>query len=421
MKSTHAGSEGGGRLPRELHPGAWWIWAVGMATAASRTSNPLLLVLIIASVVMVVASRRSNESWARGFNMYLVFGLVIIVLRVVFRMLLDGQYGQHVLFTLPELALPDAAAGITIGGPVSLEGILAAVYDGLLLAALLVCLGSTNVLANPKRMLRSVPSALYEVGTAITVAITVAPQLIDSAVRVNRARRLRGGVGRRTHWFAQVVIPVMTDALDRSLLLAAAMDSRGYGRTSGTSRSGRRVTAVLVIGGLAGICVGVYGLLDSSTPWALGVPMLAVGAIVSVIGFVGSGARVPRTRYRPQRWRIEEYVVAASGVITAVVLIVVSVKDPPGLHPSLQPLAWPQLPTVATLGILIGVTPAWVAPRVPSTTGTTHPGHLKPFTDASAAGTRGDDAGRSIRGATRPDGMQPDDRQSDDRPLEVRS
>ena len=31
------------RLPRTLHPGAWWLWALGLATAASRTTNPLLL------------------------------------------------------------------------------------------------------------------------------------------------------------------------------------------------------------------------------------------------------------------------------------------------------------------------------------------------------------------------------------------
>ena len=38
------------RLPRALHPGAWWLWALGLATAASRTTNPLLLALIIAVV-----------------------------------------------------------------------------------------------------------------------------------------------------------------------------------------------------------------------------------------------------------------------------------------------------------------------------------------------------------------------------------
>ncbi len=35
------------RLPRELHPVAWWVWALGLATAASFTLNPLVLLLVI--------------------------------------------------------------------------------------------------------------------------------------------------------------------------------------------------------------------------------------------------------------------------------------------------------------------------------------------------------------------------------------
>ncbi len=31
---------------RWLHPGAWWVWALGLAAAASRTTNPLLLCLL---------------------------------------------------------------------------------------------------------------------------------------------------------------------------------------------------------------------------------------------------------------------------------------------------------------------------------------------------------------------------------------
>ena len=91
------------------------------------------------------------------------------------------------LFTLPELALPEAAAGIRIGGPVSLEGMLAALYDGLRLATLLICVGAANVLANPKRLLKLVPGALHEFAVAVTVALTFAPQLVESAQRV-RAR-----------------------------------------------------------------------------------------------------------------------------------------------------------------------------------------------------------------------------------------
>lgn len=353
----------GPRLARDLHPGAWWLWALGMAAAATRTTNPLLLVLIVAEVGVVVSARRSEAPWAKGFGAYVVFGLVVIALRVVFRMFLDGGDGAHVLFHLPEIPLPEAAAGIRLGGAVSLEGVLAALYDGLRLATLVVCVGSANVLANPKRLLKSMPSALYEVGSAVTVALSLAPQMVESGRRVMRARRLRGEPGRRLAWFHQVAIPVMADALDRSLMLAAAMDSRGYGRTAGATRAGRTLTATLMLSGLGGICVGTYGTLDTTTPRVIGLPMLAAGVALAVGGLAAGGRRVPRSRYRPDRWRREEICVALCGLGVAVVLGLVASVDPDALNPSLQPLSWPALPLVATIAVLLGVLPAVIAPQ----------------------------------------------------------
>lgn len=354
----------GVRLPRPLHPGAWWLWAIGLATAASRTTNPLLLVLIVAVVAHVVSARRSEAPWARGFKAYIVLGLIVIAIRVVFRMLLGGQDGGTVLFTLPELPLPEAAAGIRIGGPVSLEGILAAVYDGLRLATLLLCVGAANVLANPKRLLKAMPAALHEIGVAVTVALTVAPQLVESAQRVRRARRLRGEAGRGRHVVREIVIPVMTDALDRSLLLASAMDSRGYGRTAGLPRRTRVLSGALVLGGLIGVCIGTYGLLDSTAPGRLGASMLALGVVLGWLGMVVAGRRVVRSRYRPDPWAAPEWAVAGVGLTVAAVVVAVSAVDPADLYPSLDPLTWPALPLLPTMAVLVGALPAWLAPPV---------------------------------------------------------
>jgi len=351
-----------GRLPRALHPGAWWLWALAMATAASRTTNPLLLVLIVAVVAQVVAARRSDAPWARGFKAYVYLGLVVIAIRVGFRIVLGGAYGTHVLFTLPEVSLPPSAAGIHLGGPVTAEGVLAALYDGLRLATLLLCVGAANVLANPKRLLKAMPAALYEIGVAVTVVLTVAPQLVESGQRVRRARRVRGEDGRRFHVFREIAIPVMTDALDRSLLLAAAMDSRGYGRAAAVPARARAFTGTLLIGGLLGICVGTYGLLDSTAPRALGLPMLLGATVVGWAGMVLSGRRVPRTRYRPDPWGPPEWAVAGVGVAVAAVVVAASAINPEGLVPSLDPLRWPTLPPAPAAAILLGVLPAWLAP-----------------------------------------------------------
>jgi energy-coupling factor transport system permease protein len=357
-------------LPRSLHPGAWWLWALGLATAASRTTNPLLLGLVVAVAALVVAARRPDAVWALGFRFYLYLGAVIVVLRVVFRVLFGGGLGTHVLLDLPQVPLPHWATGVTLLGPVSAESVLSGLYDGLRLATMLVCLGAANSLANPKRLLKAVPSALYELGTAVVVALSVAPQLIESALRVRRARRLRAGPQRGTGALHGIVVPVLEDALDRSRGLAAAMDSRGYGSTRGQPQRGRRGTGALVLGGVLGVCVGVYGLLDASTPTMLGAPMLGVGLVAATAGLRLSGRRTRRTRYRPDPWRTAEWLVAGSGVAAALVGFLAGSVDAVNLVPSLFPLRWPQLPLWSSAGVLVAAVPAFVAPRPPAEIGT---------------------------------------------------
>ncbi|MEV5707159.1 CbiQ family ECF transporter T component [Actinoallomurus sp. NPDC052274] len=353
------------RLPRQLHPGAWWLWALGLAAAASRTTNPLLLIMMIAAAALVVVYRRGDAPWALAFRMYLVLGAFIVVMRVAFRVVFGGGEGDHVLFALPQIPLPAWAAGIRLFGPVAAEQLLGGLYDGLRLATMLVCLGAANALANPKRMLKALPAALHEVGVAVIVALSVAPQLTESVVRVRRARLLRGGAQRGMRALRAIVIPVLEDALDRSLLLAAAMDSRGYGRTGGVPRRIRLVTGLLVITGLLGVCSGVYGLLDAGAPPYLGLPMLLTGLAVATGGFLLGGRGVRTTVYRPDRWRTAEVLVAAAGIGTGALLYLTARYGATSLNPSLSPLRWPVLAPLPVTAVVVAALPAWAAPPPP--------------------------------------------------------
>src|SRR5690606_20512072 len=137
-----------------------WGWALLLAAAASRTTNPWLLVLIAGCACVTVAARRADAPWALSFRLYLWFAALVIVLRVVFRILFGGGTGHHVLVELPSVPLPDWAAGITLLGPLTSEALLSAVYDGMRLAAILICVGAANALANPRRLLAATPPAL---------------------------------------------------------------------------------------------------------------------------------------------------------------------------------------------------------------------------------------------------------------------
>ncbi len=90
------------------------------------------------------------------------------------------------------MPLPAWAQGLRLGGRVTAEQIVFALYDGAKLAALLICVGAANALANPARLLKSLPGALYEAGVAVVVAMTFAPSMVADVARLRTARRLRG-------------------------------------------------------------------------------------------------------------------------------------------------------------------------------------------------------------------------------------
>ncbi|MFF2776426.1 energy-coupling factor transporter transmembrane component T [Streptomyces sp. NPDC058052] len=349
-----------------LHPGAWWLWALGLAVAASRTTNPLLLGLIVGVAGYVVAARRTDAPWARSYGAFVKLGLFVVALRIVFSVVLGSPLpGTHELFTLPELPLPEWAQGIRIGGRVTAEQLLFALYDGLKLAALLICVGAANALANPARLLKSLPGALYEAGVAVVVAMTFAPNLVADVVRLRTARRLRGRPTGGVRAVLQIGLPVLEGALERSVAVAASMDARGYGRTAQVPPAVRRTTNVLTLGGLLGVCAGSYGLLAAQGA-GYGLPLLAAGLLAAVAGLRLGGRRSVRTRYRPDRFGPRSCLVAASGIAVAVLMIRANAYAPEALHPGFVPLTAPELPLWPALSVLPGLLPAVVAPVPPA-------------------------------------------------------
>ncbi|MEV8311278.1 energy-coupling factor transporter transmembrane protein EcfT [Streptomyces flavidovirens] len=348
-----------------LHAGAWWLWALGLAAAASRTTNPLLLGMLVGVAGYVVAARRTDAPWARSYGAFVKLGLLVIGIRLVFSTFLGSPVpGTHTLFTLPEVPLPGWAQGVRIGGRVTAEQLVFALYDGAKLATLLICVGAANALANPARLLKSLPGALYEAGVAVVVAMTFAPNMVADVVRLRTARRLRGrptgGVGA----VLQIGLPVLEGALERSVAVAASMDARGYGRTAQVPPAVRHTTTALTLGGLLGVCAGSYGLLAAEGA-AYGLPVMAGGLVAALAGLRLGGRRSVRTRYRPDEWGVRAWLVAGSGAAVAALMIWAAADDPVALHPGVVPLVAPEFPLWPAAAVLIGLLPAFVAPVPP--------------------------------------------------------
>lgn len=346
--------------PRLLHPAAWWLWALSLAFCAMRTANPVLLLAIAAVAGVVVSTRRGQAPWANAYGLLLKLGVLTVVVTMTLQVLIGVRLPGHELVRLPSVPLPSWAGGLSLGGAITGEALLNAFTSGLRLAVLIACFGAANALAHPARLVRILPAALYEVGVAVVVAMTFVPQLAESVVRVRAAQRLRGRPITGVRGLRGIAVPVLEEALERAISLAASMDSRGYGRRAERSRAARRTSAAVLLLGLGGAVVGTYQVIGGSRDQRLGLTLLVGGTVVAVLGGFVAGRSGRRTRYRPDRWRWPEWLVVGCGAVAALSYLF-------GLHDSVVvAYAWPTLPVVAFLATLVAAVPALATPAVPA-------------------------------------------------------
>lgn len=348
---------------RLLHPFAWWLWALALGYAALRTTNILLLAVIIAVSWVVVAARRPDTPWASGYATFLRLGVFVVALRVVLEIAFGQRLPGNVLFTTPQITLPEWVAGTSIGGPVTVAALVGAVAAGLQLAALLACVGAANSLTSPARLLRALPAPFYEVGLVVTVGLSFAPLATVGARRVREARRLRGRPDRGLAAVRGVAVPVLEGALDQALALAASMDSRGYGRRGDLGSTRRRVAAAATLAAVVLTGAGAYALFGGVPALAPVAFLLAAFAFGTSVVIVRTGA--PRTRYRPDPWRAAESLTVLVAAIVAVAYTVTARIDPLALVPPLVPASVPPLPVFATGATLLALLPAVVTPIPP--------------------------------------------------------
>ena len=302
---------------------AWWLWAVGLATAASRTTNPLLLALVLAVARPRGRRPAQDAPWARAFQYYLVLGArrhrAPGRVPVVFGAARAGRARPVHAADLP--AARTGTAGVRLGGPVAVEGDpRPPSYDGLRLATLLCCIGAANALANPKRVLRVLPGALYELGVAVVGrADRRAAAGRERPAGAPRPAAARPGPARDCAGCAAIAVPVLEDALGP---VAAARRGDGLARLRPASATAApaaaAATAALHARRPGSACAsGAYGAARRRRPRAGSGPPLLGGGVAAVRrrARASAAAGSPARRYRPDPWRAPEWLVAGCGVV----------------------------------------------------------------------------------------------------------
>lgn len=351
---------------RLIHPVAWWVWALGIAGTVSLSSNLYVLALSLASLCFVVAQRRGASPWARAFPIYFMICGWIVVYRLLMHVLVGAKIGETRLFHIPPLVLPEWVAGINVFGTVYAEGLLMSATQGLVLGTMIVAVGAANSLADPKKLVKSLPGALGDLGTAIVIGISIAPQMAESAYRIHRARTLRGDDTRGVRGFARILMPVFQDTLDRSLALADSLDSRGYGRRADIPLLEQRITSVFGLLGIIGAALGIFVVLDARAPMFIALPVLLVGVGFLVISLVIASRRKTSTTYDPLPWAGAEWLTSLCGLTPLAMALLEYRLNPASMVTTWMPLQLPtQIPLLVILGMVVAAAPGFFTPRLP--------------------------------------------------------
>ncbi len=200
-----------------------WVGAVLLLSLGSE--DPVYRVLTLAAATAVLIRRRRPGV---GLGPTARWVSLAAVLAVAFNFLLSHT-GQDVVLTIPDW-LP------ALGGPVTVEGAVFGVDIALGLGACLIAASALALVAEPQQLVDALPPVLYRTGAALGATATLLPRLRSSFIAVREAQSMRGWRPRGLRSLRAVAVPAMLTAIEGSVLLAEAMEARGFG-------SGRRTVA----------------------------------------------------------------------------------------------------------------------------------------------------------------------------------
>lgn len=287
-----------------MHPVTWWIVGLSLSLSATLTQNFSNLFFICAIALLPLLGGKTVYD---KMKLYLLVAIAMTISRVIFRMIFNpGTSAGSVLIYLPKLEL-DLGFGSVIGilGNFTSTALAQSLTEGLRLSAIVLGIGFAAGMANPRQLLKSTPAALYEISTAVSMALNIAPQLIKSSERVRLARKLRGRSS-RLGAMAGIVIPVLEDSIDASLELAASMDARGFGRVINKRLS--LLVSVLILFAISLAGVGSYLLIAVGSGQ---IYLLIIAVLLGLAALLAGSLNNPKTQLVKNRFTIYDLVALA--------------------------------------------------------------------------------------------------------------
>ncbi len=218
---------------KPFHPLTFWGLFTALAVGVVASQSAIAALCSVVGAAFIVKRYRQDGPWRHSFTWALLAGAILLFIRAITGAVIGVPRIGTTLFTLPRLTLPSWLPGIRIGGDVTWERLSSSLHEGLIIATVIALFGAANSVTSPHKLLRVLPSRVYQLGVTLTIATSVFPQLISSISRIRQAQYLRSGV---KPGVSRIAIPLLEESLARAVQLAESMEARGFGQSKRQSR-----------------------------------------------------------------------------------------------------------------------------------------------------------------------------------------
>jgi energy-coupling factor transport system permease protein len=241
-----------------LNPVVKLVWGTIIIVLSLIFNHPLYIFTLLVAIVMLVKSASIWREWTSVFKLWLWLGATIILINA-----LVSYHGNHVLvvapFTLPVLGRP----------MITLEAVTFGAVMALKLLVIISSFAFVNLTVHPDDIMSVLLKMKLPYKSVLVTSLSTRfiPCLIEDLQRISDAYRTRGVPLDSGSWFrrlrnrAGIVIPLLSNSLDRAVQVAEAMEARAFG--TGQKRTYYRDTKlspmdrVILVSGLLPLGVGI--------------------------------------------------------------------------------------------------------------------------------------------------------------------
>jgi energy-coupling factor transport system permease protein len=215
----------------ELNPLVKLVWAISATVIAIILNHPVFLLALFLATLPMVSAGKIWRQWAGLMQMTLYLCLTITLINV-----LVSYHGTHVLwqanFKIPVMGYPS----------VTLEALLFGVGMSLRLLTIISVFGIVTLTVHPDDILQAMLKIKIPRKSVMVVSLATRflPVLMADAERIGTVQQSRGlqiecgNLIQRIKNRTSILIPLLSNSLDRTVRLAEAMESRAFG--SGRTR-----------------------------------------------------------------------------------------------------------------------------------------------------------------------------------------